>query len=361
MVWLLSSRRCSSGRAIPSAAPVTHWLRRARSIRGSEPSCPVVAAPPRSGQAGQSLFGLPSGSGATDAELLDTETWGHLLQQTLRREAAGRRGRYAPGHGGAPSAASAGDQASRRSPPRSRPSWSPRREAAEAVAAVEAHRLDRGRRGRGRHRDRAFGWSTVSCSSARRPGRPGGATRTPPESTPRPSACTGVVGVRRARGGAHRRRSGLRRAAPGAGPATRWPTVRPPQQTHARQRTTLILVGLSVVSVVVALLTVPAVWWFAGGTIAAGRLPDLPAPPGPARRACVAAASTHASCRWAWSRARTTSCRCAAAPASPGAVVLEIDDEDPAFDVLDTYDRDPTPATTATPSAAAWPLRRAVG
>lgn len=40
----------------------------------------------------ETLFGLPSGSGATDAELLDTDTWGHLLEQTLRREAAGRRG-----------------------------------------------------------------------------------------------------------------------------------------------------------------------------------------------------------------------------------------------------------------------------
>lgn len=39
-----------------------------------------------------SLFGLPSGEGSTDSELLDAEDWELTIEQTLRHEAAGRRG-----------------------------------------------------------------------------------------------------------------------------------------------------------------------------------------------------------------------------------------------------------------------------
>ena len=53
------------------------------------PSRGRAAADPVQAESEESVFGLPTGAGATDAELLDTETWEHLLEQTLRREAAG--------------------------------------------------------------------------------------------------------------------------------------------------------------------------------------------------------------------------------------------------------------------------------
>ena len=56
------------------------------------PSRGRPAAEPGHLEAEQTVFGLPTGAGATDAELLDVDTWEHLLEQTFRREAAGRRG-----------------------------------------------------------------------------------------------------------------------------------------------------------------------------------------------------------------------------------------------------------------------------
>ncbi len=342
-----------SGRLVPS--------------RGRAAADPVQAEPE------ESLFGLPSGSGATDAELLDTETWGHLLEQTLRREAAGRRGeavRRAMEE--RRSAASAGDQASEEITAEI-PAVveSGEREAAEAVAAVDERTA-----------------STVAAeveadtSDPERPQVVDGELLERPAARPAEAAhdedAAGIdaEAVRLHRG---RRRAAEpeveltdadldfaeRRRGRGAyDPMADREAAE--QRAHARQRTALILVGLSVVSVVVALLTVPAVWWFAGGAVLllAAYLTYL-------RRQVRLEESLRRRRIERMRRARLgvesrEDDELSVVPPRlrrPGAVVLEIDDEDPAFDVLDTYDRDldsgPDRHDRRQPHRE--PLRRAVG
>jgi len=342
-----------SGRLVPS--------------RGRAAADPVQAEPE------ESLFGLPSGSGATDAELLDTETWGHLLEQTLRREAAGRRGeavRRAMEE--RRSAASAGDQASEEITAEI-PAVveSGEREAAEAVAAVDERTA-----------------STVAAeveadtSDPERPQVVDGELLERPAARPAEAAhdedAAGIdaEAVRLHRG---RRRAAEpeveltdadldfaeRRRGRGAyDPMADREAAE--QRAHARQRTALILVGLSVVAVIAALLTVPAVWWFAGGavTLLAAYLTYL-------RRQVRLEESLRRRRIERMRRARLgvesrEDDELSVVPPRlrrPGAVVLEIDDEDPAFDVLDTYDRDldsgPDRHDRRQPHRE--PLRRAVG
>ena len=342
-----------SGRLVPS--------------RGRAAADPVQAEPE------ESLFGLPSGSGATDAELLDTETWGHLLEQTLRREAAGRRGeavRRAMEE--RRSAASAGDQASEEITAEI-PAVveSGEREAAEAVAAVD-------------ERTASTVAAEVEADTAdpERPPVVDGELLERPAARPaeaehdEDAAGIDAEAVRLHRG---RRRAAEpeveltdadldfaeRRRGRGAyDPMADREAAE--QRAHARQRTALILVGLSVVSVVVALLTVPAVWWFAGGAVLllAAYLTYL-------RRQVRLEESLRRRRIERMRRARLgvesrEDDELSVVPPRlrrPGAVVLEIDDEDPAFDVLDTYDRDldsgPDRHDRRQPHRE--PLRRAVG
>ncbi|HJC59698.1 MAG TPA: hypothetical protein H9755_05110 [Candidatus Dietzia intestinigallinarum] len=342
-----------SGRLVPS--------------RGRAAADPVQAEPE------ESLFGLPSGSGATDAELLDTETWGHLLEQTLRREAAGRRGeavRRAMEE--RRSAASAGDQASEEITAEI-PAVveSGEREAAEAVAAVD-------------ERTASTVAAEVEADTAdpERPQVVDGELLERPAARPaeaehdEDAAGIDAEAVRLHRG---RRRAAEpeveltdadldfaeRRRGRGAyDPMADREAAE--QRAHARQRTALILVGLSVVSVVVALLTVPAVWWFAGGAVLllAAYLTYL-------RRQVRLEESLRRRRIERMRRARLgvesrEDDELSVVPPRlrrPGAVVLEIDDEDPAFDVLDTYDRDldsgPDRHDRRQPHRE--PLRRAVG
>ena len=342
-----------SGRLVPS--------------RGRAAADPVQAEPE------ESLFGLPSGSGATDAELLDTETWGHLLEQTLRREAAGRRGeavRRAMEE--RRSAASAGDQASEEITAEI-PAVveTGEREAAEAVAAVD-------------ERTASTVAAEVEADTAdpERPQVVDGELLERPAARPaeaehdEDAAGIDAEAVRLHRG---RRRAAEpeveltdadldfaeRRRGRGAyDPMADREAAE--QRAHARQRTALILVGLSVVSVVVALLTVPAVWWFAGGAVLllAAYLTYL-------RRQVRLEESLRRRRIERMRRARLgvesrEDDELSVVPPRlrrPGAVVLEIDDEDPAFDVLDTYDRDldsgPDRHDRRQPHRE--PLRRAVG
>ena len=342
-----------SGRLVPS--------------RGRAAADPVQAEPE------ESLFGLPSGSGATDAELLDTETWGHLLEQTLRREAAGRRGeavRRAMEE--RRSAASAGDQASEEITAEI-PAVveSGEREAAEAVAAVDERTA-----------------STVAAEVEADTADPEQPPVVDGELLERPAARPAEAEHDEDAAGidaeAVRLHRGRRRAAEPEVELTdadldfaerrRGRGAYDPmadreaaeQRAHARQRTALILVGLSVVSVVVALLTVPAVWWFAGGAVLllAAYLTYL-------RRQVRLEESLRRRRIERMRRARLgvesrEDDELSVVPPRlrrPGAVVLEIDDEDPAFDVLDTYDRDldsgPDRHDRRQPHRE--PLRRAVG
>jgi hypothetical protein len=138
------------------------------------------------------------------------------------------------------------------------------------------------------------------------------------------------------------------------------------QRAHARQRTVLILVALSVVTVIAALLTVPAVWWFAGGSVLllAAYLTYL-------RRQVKLEESLRRRRVERMRRARLgvesrEDDELSVVPPRlrrPGAVVLEIDDEDPAFDVLDTFDDhlDSDPGHHDHRRRQHAPLRRAVG
>ena len=124
--------------------------------------------------------------------------------------------------------------------------------------------------------------------------------------------------------------------------------------------------GLSVVAVVLALLTVPAVWWFAGGSVLllAAYLMYL-------RRQVKLEESLRRRRIERMRRARLgvesrEDDELSIVPPRlrrPGAVVLEIDDEDPAFDVLDTHreDLDTDPGHHDQRRRHREPLRRAVG
>ena len=360
------------------------------------PSRGRAAADPVQAESEESVFGLPTGAGATDAELLDTETWEHLLEQTLRREAAGRRGeavRRAMQERRA--AATAGERvhgdeqaseeitseipavvvADERDAVRAMASVSERSASAVATevgdvrAGADVRAGDAGvdadedaRRPvvvDGELVERSAGeWSAGSTGHAedaagideeavlthrgrRRPAEP---------EVELTDADLDFAERRRGRGAYDPMAD--RQAAE--------------QRAHARQRTALILVGLSVIAVVLALLTVPAVWWFAGGSVLllAAYLTYL-------RRQVKLEESLRRRRIERMRRARLgvesrEDDELSIVPPRlrrPGAVVLEIDDEDPAFDVLDTYreDLDTDPGHHDQRRHHREPLRRAVG
>ena len=360
------------------------------------PSRGRAAADPVQAESEESVFGLPTGAGATDAELLDTETWEHLLEQTLRREAAGRRGeavRRAREERRA--AATAGERvhgdeqaseeitseipavvvADERDAVRAMASVSERSASAVATevgdvrAGADVRAGDAGvdadedaRRPvvvDGELVERSAGeWSAGSTGHAedaagideeavlthrgrRRPAEP---------EVELTDADLDFAERRRGRGAYDPMAD--RQAAE--------------QRAHARQRTALILVGLSVIAVVLALLTVPAVWWFAGGSVLllAAYLTYL-------RRQVKLEESLRRRRIERMRRARLgvesrEDDELSIVPPRlrrPGAVVLEIDDEDPAFDVLDTYreDLDTDPGHHDQRRHHREPLRRAVG
>ncbi|AWH92579.1 gephyrin-like molybdotransferase receptor GlpR [Dietzia lutea] len=354
------------------------------------PSRGRAAADPVQVESEESVFGLPTGAGATDAELLDTETWEHLLEQTLRREAAGRRGEAVRRAMEERRAAAAGGErvhgdeqaseeitseipavvvADERDSVRAVDSVSER--SASAVAAevgdvrvddagvdadedarrpvvVDGELVERsaGERSAGPtgHAEDAAGIdeeAVLTHRGRRRPAEP---------EVELTDADLDFAERRRGRGAYDPMAD--RQAAE--------------QRAHARQRTALILVGLSVVAVVLALLTVPAVWWFAGGSVLllAAYLTYL-------RRQVKLEESLRRRRVERMRRARLgvesrEDDELSIVPPRlrrPGAVVLEVDDEDPAFDGLDTYheDLDTDPGRHDQRRHHREPLRRAVG
>ncbi|MFJ5872412.1 gephyrin-like molybdotransferase receptor GlpR [Dietzia maris] len=340
-----------------------------------------------------SLFGLPSGAGATDAELLDTETWEHLLEQTLRREAAGRRGEAVRRAMEERRAAVAGDPAAEEVT-----SEIPavpvvdEHDPARAVAGVDERSASAVGAQVGDLRSNGVGAaaadSDVSGAEAddetRRPvvvdgelveGTAGGRTAA------RTDHAEDAAGIDEEAVLTHRGRRrpaepeveltdadlsfAERRRGRGAyDPMADREAAE--QRAHARQRTALILVALSVVTVIAALLTVPAVWWFAGGSVLllAAYLTYL-------RRQVKLEESLRRRRVERMRRARLgvesrEDDELSVVPPRlrrPGAVVLEIDDEDPAFDVLDTFDDhlDSDPGHHDHRRRQHAPLRRAVG
>ena len=364
------------------------------------PSRGRAAADPVQAEAEESLFGLPSGSGATDAELLDTETWEHLLEQTLRREAAGRRGeavRRAMEE--RRSAASREDQAAEAITteiPAVVVSGDER--AAEVVASVDERtasavaaevraadvRSANVRAPGVRPVEGADIVEGVDTSESARPEVVDGELLERPAA--RPAAAHAdhdedAAGIDAEAVHLHRGRRRVaepeveltdadldfaeRRRGRGAyDPMADRQAAE--QRAHARQRTALILVALSVVAVIAALLTVPAVWGFAGGSVLllAAYLTYL-------RRQVRLEESLRRRRIERMRRARLgvesrEDDELSVVPPRlrrPGAVVLEIDDEDPAFDMLDTFDRDldSDPGHHDRRQSHREPLRRAVG
>lgn len=322
------------------------------------PSRGRAAVDPVRVEADDSLFGLPSGVGATDAELLDTDTWEHLLEQTLRRESAGKRGeavrramaeRRIPAPGSDPAATEPAPEGLAPADPSSRDLTADEHDTAErtteipaVVVATGAGPVETGQSGDSRrpevvdgelveHTERSSGQDDHAEDAAgidaeavhvhrgrRRPVEP---------EVELTDADLDFAERRRGRGAYDPMAD--REAAE--------------QRAHARQRTALILVALAVVAVIAALLTVPAVWWFAGGAglLLASYLTYL-------RRQVRIEDSLRRRRVERMRRARLgvesrEDDELSVVPPRlrrPGAVVLEVDDEDPAFDTLDTVDRD---------------------
>lgn len=332
----------------------------------------------------ETLFGLPSGSGATDAELLDTDTWGHLLEQTLRREAAGRRGeavrrvmeeRRNPGtgHPGSGGTASGDDT-------------SPEEVTTEIPAVVVADRSESAASDGPGATDGAAG--VISVDEARRPNVVDGELVETPageRTSSRADHAEDAAGIDAEAVLVHRGRRrpaepeveltdadldfAERRRGRGAyDPMADRQAAE--QRAHARQRTALILVALAVVAVIAALVTVPAVWWFAGGAVLllASYMTYL-------RRQVRLEESLRRRRVERMRRARLgvesrEDDELSVVPPRlrrPGAVVLEVDDEDPAFDMLDTFDLEQETDPGRQPhrpdhrTAHREPLRRAVG
>ena len=336
----------------------------------------------------ETLFGLPSGSGATDAELLDTDTWGHLLEQTLRREAAGRRGeavrrvmeeRRNPGtgHPGSGDAASGDDTTAEEVTTEIPAVVVADRSGTAASAGVGATHV-------------ATGGAAVvgQVDETRRPNVVDGELVETPageRTSSRADHAEDAAGIDAEAVLVHRGRRrpaepeveltdadldfAERRRGRGAyDPMADRQAAE--QRAHARQRTALILVALAVVAVIAALVTVPAVWWFAGGAVLllASYMTYL-------RRQVRLEESLRRRRVERMRRARLgvesrEDDELSVVPPRlrrPGAVVLEVDDEDPAFDMLDTFDleqeTDPGRRTHRPDHRTAHrePLRRAVG
>ncbi|WP_010542314.1 gephyrin-like molybdotransferase receptor GlpR [Dietzia alimentaria] len=331
-----------------------------------------------------SIFGLPTGVGATDAELLDTETWEHLLEQTLRREVAGRRGEAVRRAMEERQAASSVGEQSAEEITTEIPAVVVADDAgsvhavssddARTASAVAAETTVAGGEGSG---------TAGRVDDSRRPVVVDG------ELVERPAGARGDAGSVHAEDAAgideeavlvHRGRRrhaepeveltdadlvfAERRRGRGAyDPMADREAAE--HRAHARQRTALMLVGLSVVAVIAALLTTSAVWWFAGGAVLllTAYLTYL-------RRQVRLEESLRRRRVERMRRARLgvesrEDDELSVVPPRlrrPGAVVLEVDDEDPAFDVLDSYDRD----LDTDPGHHDYrhhrePLRRAVG
>ena len=329
----------------------------------------AAASDPAQVDAEDSIFGLPTGTGATDAELLDTETWEHMLEQTLRREAAGRRGDAVRRAMEERRTATSGDDTASEEITTEIPAVvvaddaesvravaSVDERTASAVAArtatVDADRFDA---------DRFDGEQFDSADpvdESRRPvvvdgelvERPAG------ERVAAGSHAEDAAGIDEEAVLVHRGRRrpaepemeltdadldfAERRRGRGAyDPMADRQAAE--QRAHARQRTALMLVGLSAVAVIAALLTVTAVWWFAGGAVLllAAYMTYL-------RRQVRLEESLRRRRVERMRRARLgvesrEDDELSVVPPRlrrPGAVVLEVDDEDPAFDMLDTYD-----------------------
>ena len=346
------------------------------------PSRGRAAVDPVQVDAEESFFGLPTGAGATDAELLDTETWEHLLEQTLRREAAGRRGeavRRAMQERRGPGADQGSEEITTEIPA---VVVADEADSEEAVAALDERSASavaaefgdlRADRARGDVDDESRRPVVVDGELVE---RPAGDRVAASADHAEDAAGIDAEAVLVHRG---RRRPvepeveltdadldfAERRRGRGAyDPMADRKAAE--QRAHARQRTALILAALSVVSVIVAVLTVPAAWWFAGGTVLllTAYLTYL-------RRQVKLEESLRRRRIERMRRARLgvesrEDDELSVVPPRlrrPGAVVLEVDDEDPAFDVLDTFDRDrdSDPGRRDHRTAHREPLRRAVG
>ncbi|MGX1598515.1 divisome protein SepX/GlpR [Dietzia maris] len=362
------------------------------------PSRGRAAADPVQAEDEDSLFGLPSGAGATDAELLDTETWEHLLEQTLRREAAGRRGEAVRRAMEERRAAVAGDPAAEEVTSEiPTVSVADEQDPVRAVASVDERSASAVGARVGDLRPGGGAASGVGAAAADSDVSGAEADDEIPQAVVVDGELVeGTAGERTAARTDHaedaagideeavlthrgRRRPAEpeveltdadlsfaeRRRGRGAyDPMADREAAE--QRAHARQRTALILVALSVVTVIAALLTVPAVWWFAGGSVLllAAYLIYL-------RRQVKLEESLRRRRVERMRRARLgvesrEDDELSVVPPRlrrPGAVVLEIDDEDPAFDVLDTFDDhlDSDPGHHDHRRRQHAPLRRAVG
>ena len=279
-----------------------------------------AAADPVQAESDEALFGLPSGDGSTDVELVDVEEWQSQLEQTLRREAAGKRGeavRRALEERRAVPVDDAADEEITTEIPAVVEARGPFVVDGELVerptggdAPTEAHDTD--------HAEDAAGIDEEAAllhRGRRRPAEP---------EVELTDADIDFASRRRGRGAYDPMAD--REAAE--------------QRAHARQRTALILVAVAVVSVIAALLTVPAVWWVAGGAgiLLAGYLTYL-------RRQVRLEEDLRRRRIERMRRARLgvesrEDDELSVVPPRlrrPGAVVLEVDDEDPAFDMLDVY------------------------
>ena len=319
------------------------------------PSRGRAAVDPVRVESDDSLFGLPSGAGATDAELLDPDTWEHLLEQTLRRESAGKRG-----------------EAVRRAMEERRDSASGNDSASGTAPATEVDTP-----GEITPEEVTTEIPAVVVSAGHGTVDAGAVDAGPAEDHGRPEVVDGelveraaerysaqddhaedAAGIDAEAVHVHRGRRrpvepeveltdadldfAERRRGRGAyDPMADREAAE--QRAHARQRTALILVALSVVAVLAALLTVPAVWWFAGGAVLllASYLTYL-------RRQVRLEDSLRRRRVERMRRARLgvesrEDDELSVVPPRlrrPGAVVLEVDDEDPAFDTLDTFEHD---------------------
>lgn len=364
-----------------------------------------------------SLFGLPTGAGATDAELLDTETWQHTLELTLRREAAGRRGEAV--RRGMEERSREARAASSARPPASEETTGEIPVVADAGEGAGVRAVDEVS-----ERTASTTASALAASVASGVTAPVDSSEQADDDENAAVATAGTAAaaeddvvadadspvvvdgelVERAAGSRatarvdhaedaagideeatflHRARR--RHAEPeveltdadlnfaerrrGRGAYDPMADRRAAEQrAHARQRTALMLVGLSVVAVVLALLTVPAVWWFAGGAglLLAAYLTYL-------RRQVRLEESLRRRRIERMRRARLgvesrEDDELSVVPPRlrrPGAVVLEVDDEDPAFDMLELYhdelDTDPRHDDRRHDHRDREPLRRAVG
>lgn len=352
------------------------------------PSRGRAAVDPVRAESDESLFGLPSGDGATDAELLDIETWEHTLEQTLRREAAGKRGEAVR------KVMEERSQRERRVDESGQGSASeqvtteiPTVTVADGDDRLEAVAAD------SESNDSAVGAEEGADVDSVDEVDPGGPVVVDGELVERPAARPGTADAQhahhaedaagideeatllhRGRRRQHEPELELTDADLDFAERRRGRGAYDPMadrhaadlRAHARQRTALILVAVSVVGVVAALLTVPAVWWFAGGAVLllASYLTYL-------RRQVRLEESLRRRRVERMRRARLgvesrEDDELSVVPPRlrrPGAVVLEVDDEDPAFDVLDLYDDelDTDPGHHDRRQTHREPLRRAVG